>query len=89
MDWEVLLPAIMFIIAGAVGLVISFAGIAETFLQGLQMISLYILFVGIILLPGGLLKGGLPTLKGPGGAFAALGIVMLISIGIVTLILFL
>ena len=88
MDWEVLLPAIMFIVAGAVGLVITFAGIAETFLQGLQMISLYILLVGLIFLPGGLLKGGSPTLKGPGGAFAALGIVTVISIGIAMAIVF-
>ena len=72
MDWDLLLPGSLFIATGLAGVWLSFAGIADTFLQGLQMISAYIFVLGLILFPGGLLKDGLPSPRGIAAAVAGL-----------------
>ncbi len=86
MDWEILLPSSLFIAAGLAGIWISFAGIAETFIDGLHAISLYTLLLGGIFFPGGLLKDGLPSPKGLAAAVGALVIVTAITLFIMYLI---
>jgi len=79
MDWELMTPGSLLIAGGVVGIWISYANIAETFLQGLQAISAYALMIGVILFPGGLLKDGLPSPKGAAAASAALVITMILA----------
>ena len=87
MDWEILLPSSLFIAAGLAGIWISFAGIAETFVDGLHAVSLYTLLVGAIFFPGGLLKDGLPSPKGVATAIAALVLTTAVTLFIMLLIL--
>ena len=79
MDWELMAPGSLLIAGGVVGIWISYANIAETFLQGLHAISAYCLLIGVILFPGGLLKDGLPSPKGAAAAGVALVITMMLA----------
>ncbi len=60
-DWELLVPGIGLTVIGMVGVGLSYAGIAKTFLEGMHAISGLVMFVGMIFLAAGLLKGGIPT----------------------------
>lgn len=79
MDWELMLPGSLLIAGGVVGIWISYAGIAHTFLDGMHAISAYCLLIGLLLFPGGLLKDGLPSPKGAAAAGAALVITLIIT----------
>ena len=87
MDWEVLLPGISFTLAGLLGLWISFDTNflfpAETFVQGLHSTSMFVLVLGLLLIPGGLLKGGTPV---PIGLSAAVVATLLTCIGTAALL---
>jgi hypothetical protein len=87
MDWEVLLPGISFTLAGLAGLWISFDTNflfpAETFIQGLHATAMFVLVLGLLLIPGGLLKGGAPAPKGLSAAVVA---TLLTCIGTATLL---
>ena len=61
MDTELAVPSFLFVILGIGGILISVSGIATTFMEGLHAVSLLILVIGLILLPGALLKGGFPA----------------------------
>ncbi|MAH22097.1 MAG: hypothetical protein CMO12_04740 [Thaumarchaeota archaeon] len=60
MDTQLVVPSFLFVILGAVGLIISVSGIAHTFMEGLHAVCLLMLVFGLILLPAALLKGGFP-----------------------------
>jgi len=60
-DWELLVPGIGLTVIGMAGVGLSLAGIARTFLEGMHAISALVMFIGMIFLAAGLLKGGIPT----------------------------
>ncbi|MEM2966871.1 MAG: hypothetical protein QXQ75_00860 [Candidatus Nitrosocaldaceae archaeon] len=60
-DWELLIPGIGLTVIGMAGVGLSLAGIAKTFLEGMHAISALVMFIGMIFIAAGLLKGGLPT----------------------------
>ncbi len=60
-DWELLVPGIGLTLIGMAGVGLSLAGIARTFLEGMHAISALVMFIGMIFLAAGLLKGGIPT----------------------------
>ncbi|MDW8084324.1 MAG: hypothetical protein RMI49_03900 [Candidatus Caldarchaeum sp.] len=63
MDETILAVAILFIIMGVAGVFIPFIGISET-MRPLAEFSAFLLGLGIVMLPIGLLRGGLPVLSG-------------------------
>ncbi|MCS6783698.1 MAG: plastocyanin/azurin family copper-binding protein [Candidatus Caldarchaeum sp.] len=62
MDEAVLVVAILFIIMGVAGVFIPYIGISET-MRPLAEFSAFLLALGIVMLPIGLLRGGLPILS--------------------------
>src|SRR5437588_7131615 len=60
-DWDLLTPGIGLTSIGIVGVGISLAGIAKTFLEGMHAVSLLTMFIGMIFLASGLLKDGFPS----------------------------
>src|SRR5919204_900018 len=60
-DWDLMTPGIGLTSIGIVGVGISMAGIAETFLDGMNAVTLLAMFIGMIFLASGLLKDGFPT----------------------------
>ena len=74
MDWEVLFPALAFTISGA-------------FIQGLHATSMFVLALGLMLLPGGLFKGGTPRPRGVGLAVVVTLATMTTALGILFIVL--
>ncbi|MEM2237730.1 MAG: plastocyanin/azurin family copper-binding protein [Candidatus Caldarchaeum sp.] len=74
MDDTLLAVAVLFIVMGVVGIFIPFSGVSET-MRPLAEFSGFVLALGLIMLPIGLFRGGLPQLSG-GRAYvlASLGI---------------
>jgi len=64
MDDTLLAVGILFVIMGLAGVYISESGISET-MKPLAEFSVLVLAVGFVMIPGGLLRGGLPQLSGP------------------------
>src|SRR5919199_3905591 len=60
-DWDLLTPGIGLTSIGIVGVGISMAGIAKTFIDGMHAVSLLTMFIGMIFLASGLLKDGFPS----------------------------
>src|SRR5919197_4132535 len=60
-DWDLLTPGIGLTSIGIVGVGISLAGIAKTFIDGMHAVSLLTMFIGMIFLASGLLKDGFPS----------------------------
>ncbi len=56
-----MIPGIGLTIIGMAGVGLSLAGISKTFLEGMHSVSALVMFIGMIFLAAGLLKGGLPT----------------------------
>ena len=57
-DWDLLTPGIGLTSIGIVGVGISLAGIAKTFIDGMHAVSLLTLFIGLIFLSAGIFKDG-------------------------------
>jgi hypothetical protein len=62
MDDTLLAVAILFIIMGVAGIYIPFMGISET-MRPLAEFSGFMLALGVVMLPIGLFRGGLPQLS--------------------------
>jgi plastocyanin len=60
-DWDLLTPGIGLTSIGIVGVGISLAGIAKTFIDGMHAVSLLTMFIGMIFLASGLFKDGFPS----------------------------
>jgi plastocyanin len=60
-DWDLLTPGIGLTSIGIVGVGISLAGIAKTFVEGMHAVSLLTMFIGMIFLASGLFKDGFPS----------------------------
>jgi plastocyanin len=82
MDWELLTPGLAFTILGVLGVALSLAGIAETFLEGMHSLAFFVMVLGVILLTAGLFKDGPPrSVRGR----ALMGFSMSIAVGVVIL----
>ena len=80
-DWDLLTPGIGLTSIGIVGVGISLAGIAETFIDGMHAVSLLTLFIGLIFLAAGIFKDGFPrSPRAKSATFITLG--FLVTFGI-------
>ncbi|OLC25232.1 MAG: hypothetical protein AUH71_01430 [Thaumarchaeota archaeon 13_1_40CM_4_48_7] len=73
-DWDLLTPGIGLTSIGIVGVGISLAGIAKTFIDGMHAVSLLTMLIGMIFLASGLFKDGFPsTGRAKSATFITLG----------------
>jgi plastocyanin len=80
-DWDLLTPGIGLTSIGIVGVGISLAGIAKTFVEGMHAVTLLTMFIGMIFLAAGLFKDGFPsTGRAKSATFITLG--FLVSFGV-------
>src|SRR5919197_942079 len=80
-DWGLLTPGIGLTSIGIVGVGISLAGIAKTFVEGMHAVSLLTMFIGMIFLAAGMFKDGFPsTGRAKSATFITLG--FLVSFGV-------
>jgi plastocyanin len=80
-DWDLLTPGIGLTSIGIVGVGISLAGIAKTFVEGMHAVSLLTMFIGMIFLASGLFKDGFPsTGRAKSATFITLG--FLVTFGV-------
>ncbi len=57
-DWDLMMPGMGLSAIGLAGVILSYLGIANTFLTGMQALSGLTLFMGLIFLSAGMLSGG-------------------------------
>lgn len=80
-DWDLLTPGIGLTSIGIVGVGISLAGIAKTFIDGMHAVSLLTMLIGMIFLASGLFKDGFPSSgKAKSATFITLG--FLVTFGV-------
>src|SRR5690348_6430534 len=60
-DWDLMMPGMGLTAIGLAGVFLSYLGIANTFLTGLQALSGLTMFVGLVFLSAGILSGGVST----------------------------
>jgi plastocyanin len=60
-DWDLMMPGMGLSAIGLAGVILSYMGIANTFLTGIQALSGLTMFVGMIFLSAGILSGGVST----------------------------
>jgi plastocyanin len=60
-DWDLMMPGMGLTAIGLAGVVLSYLGIANTFLTGMQALSGLTMFVGMVFLSAGILSGGVST----------------------------
>jgi len=60
-DWDLMMPGMGLTAIGLAGVVISYAGIAKTFIDGMHALTGLTMFVGLIFLAAGILNGGVST----------------------------
>lgn len=80
-DWDLLTPGIGLTTIGIVGVGISLAGVAKTFIDGMHAVSLLTMFIGMIFLASGVFKDGFPSSpRAKSGTFITLG--FLVTFGV-------
>src|SRR5574341_1539288 len=60
-DWDLMMPGMGLTAVGLAGVVISYAGIAKTFIDGMHALTGLTMFVGLIFLSCGILNNGIST----------------------------
>lgn len=60
-DWDLMMPGMGLTAVGLAGVVVSYAGIAKTFIDGMHALTGLTMFVGLIFLATGILNGGIST----------------------------
>ena len=60
-NWDLMMPGMGLTAIGLAGVVISYAGIAHTFIDGMHALTGLTMFVGLIFLAVGILDGGVST----------------------------
>ncbi len=60
-NWDLMMPGMGLTSLGLAGVVISYAGIAHTFIDGMHALTGLTMFVGLIFLSAGVLEGGVST----------------------------
>ena len=59
--WELVMPGGGLTALGLGGIVLSYAGLAHTFIDGMHALSGLLFFIGLIFLGAGILDGGVST----------------------------
>lgn len=62
-NWDLMMPGMGLTAIGLAGVVISYAGIAHTFIDGMHALTGLTMFLGLIFLSVGILDGGISTSK--------------------------
>lgn len=60
-DWDLMMPGMGLTATGLAGVVISYAGIAKTFIDGMHALTGLTMFIGLIFLSCGILNNGVST----------------------------
>jgi len=60
-NWDLMMPGMGLTAIGVAGVVISYSGIAHTFIDGMHALTGLTMFIGLIFLSAGILEGGIPT----------------------------
>ena len=60
-DWDLMMPGKGLSAIGLGGVILSYMGIANTFLTGMQALSGLTMFIGLVFLGAGILNGGVST----------------------------
>ncbi|ABK77163.1 copper binding protein, plastocyanin/azurin family [Cenarchaeum symbiosum A] len=60
-NWDLMMPGMGLTAIGLAGVVVSYAGIAHTFIDGMHALTGLTMFVGLIFLSAGILEGGVST----------------------------
>lgn len=60
-DWDLMMPGMGLSAIGMAGVILSYLGIANTFLTGMQALSGLTMIVGMVFLSAGILNGGVST----------------------------
>jgi plastocyanin len=60
-DWDLMMPGMGLTAIGMGGVILSYMGIANTFLTGMQALSGLTMFMGMVFLAAGILSGGVST----------------------------
>lgn len=60
-DWDLMMPGMGLTAIGLGGVILTYLGIADTFLTGMQALSGLTMFVGMVFLSAGILSGGVST----------------------------
>ena len=60
-NWDLLMPGMGLTGVGLAGLILSYAGIAHTFIDGMHALTGLTMFVGLIFTAAGILDGGVST----------------------------
>ncbi len=60
-DWDLMMPGMGLTAIGLGGVILSYMGIANTFLTGMQALSGLTMFFGMVFLAAGILNGGVST----------------------------
>lgn len=60
-DWDLMMPGMGLTAIGLGGVILSYMGIANTFLTGMQALSGLTMFFGLVFLAAGILSGGVST----------------------------
>ncbi len=60
-NWDLMMPGMGLTAIGLAGVVISYAGIAHTFIDGMHALTGLTMFIGLIFLSVGILDGGIST----------------------------
>ncbi|MDE1861729.1 MAG: cupredoxin domain-containing protein [Thaumarchaeota archaeon] len=60
-DWDLMMPGMGLTAIGLSGVILSYMGIADTFLTGMQALSGLTMIMGMIFLSAGILNGGVST----------------------------
>ena len=60
-NWELVMPGGVLSAIGLAGIVLSYAGLAHTFIDGMHALSGLLFFIGLIFLAAGILDGGVST----------------------------
>jgi|KBSMisStaDraftv2_1062788.scaffolds.fasta_scaffold10938_3 plastocyanin len=81
-DMDLLIPGAGLTAIGAVGVTIALSGISNTFLEGMHAVALLCMFIGLIMLSGGLFKDGFPRSQKAKRA-AAVIIALFVIVGLV------
>jgi len=62
-NWDLMMPGMGLTGIGLAGLILAYAGIAHTFIDGMHALTGLTMFVGLIFLSAGILDGGISTSK--------------------------
>ncbi|MGI0101776.1 MAG: cupredoxin domain-containing protein [Nitrosotalea sp.] len=60
-DWDLMMPGMGLTAIGLGGVILTYMGIANTFLTGMQALSGLTMFIGMVFLSAGILSGGVST----------------------------